>query len=83
MAQPTTTMRDKLPALLAQMRFNGIAAVLDVELGRAEQEATPAPELLYRLLCAEAASQRQRSLAYRLHQARLPWAWTLDSFPFS
>src|SRR5215469_2721986 len=83
MAQPTTTMRDKLQALLVQMRFNGIAAVLDAELERAEQEATPAPELLYRLLCAEAASQRQRSLAYRLHQARMPWGWTLESFPFS
>jgi len=45
-------MRDKLQALLVQMRFNGIAAVLDAELERAEQEATPAPELLYRLLCA-------------------------------
>jgi len=76
-------MRDKLQALLAQMRFNGIAAVLDAELERAEQEATPAAELLYRLLCAEAASQRQRSLAYRLHQARMPWGWTLGSFPFS
>ena len=76
-------MRDKLQALLAQMHFHGIATALDAELERAEREATPAPELLYRLLCAEAASQRQRSLAYRLHQARLPWSWTLESFPFS
>jgi hypothetical protein len=36
------TMRDKLQRLLAQMRFNGIAAVLDAELERAEKEATPA-----------------------------------------
>src|SRR5262249_2847402 len=33
-------------------------------------------------LCQEAASRRQRSLAYRLDQAKLPWPWTLDSFPF-
>jgi DNA replication protein DnaC len=38
--------------------------------------------LLYRLLCQEAASRRQRSLAYRLDQANLPWPWTLDTFPF-
>jgi DNA replication protein DnaC len=38
--------------------------------------------LLYRLLCEEAASRRQRSLAYRLDQAKLPWPWTLDTFPF-
>jgi DNA replication protein DnaC len=75
-------MRDKLQTLLTSMRFNGMAAALDRELERAEREGTTAPELLYRLLCEEAASQRQRSLAYRLNQARLPWNWTLDSFPF-
>ena len=75
-------MRDKLKDMLAQLRFHGIAAALDAEIERAEREATPASELLYRLLCQEAASRRQRSLAYRLDQAKLPWRWTLDSFPF-
>jgi hypothetical protein len=59
-------MRDELQTLLARLRFDGMAAALDCELERAEREATPAPELIHRLLCAEAASQRQRSLAYRL-----------------
>jgi DNA replication protein DnaC len=77
-----TTMRDKLRNLLAQLRFHGMAAALDAEIERAEREATPASELLYRLLCEEAASRRQRSLAYRLDQAKLPWPWTLDTFPF-
>src|SRR5215470_5095202 len=77
-----TTMRDKLKHLLAQLRFHGMAAALDAEIERAEREATPASELLYRLLCQEAASRRQRSLAYRLDQAKLPWRWTLDTFPF-
>ena len=75
-------MRDKLQDLLAQLRFHGMAAALDTEIERAEREATPASELLYRLLCEEAASRRQRSLAYRLDQAKLPWPWTLDTFPF-
>jgi DNA replication protein DnaC len=75
-------MRDKLQTLLAQLRFHGMAAALDGEIERAEREAIPAPELLYRLLCEEAASRRQRSLAYRLDQAHLPWRWTLESFPF-
>src|SRR5256714_11459522 len=75
-------MRDKLQTLLAQLRFDGMAGALDTEIERAEREATPASELLYRLLTEEAASRRQRSLAYRLDQARLPWRWTLDSFPF-
>ena len=74
--------RDKLQTLLAQLRFHGMVAALDRELERAEHEAAPAYELLYRLLCEEAASRRQRSLAYRLDQAHLPWPWTLDTFPF-
>jgi DNA replication protein DnaC len=77
-----TTMRDQLQNLMAQLRFDGMAAALDAEIERAEREAAPAVELLQRLLAAEAASRRERSLAYRLDQAHLPWRWTLDSFPF-
>lgn len=75
-------MRDKLQDLLSQLRFHGMAAALDAEIARTDREAVPAPEFLYRLLCEEAASRRQRSLAYRLDQAKLPWEWTLDTFPF-
>jgi hypothetical protein len=49
-------MRDKLQDLLAQLRFHGMAAALDAEIERAEREATPASELLYRLL-PEAATR--------------------------
>ena len=75
-------MRDKLRALSDQLRLHGMAEVLDAELARAEREAIPAAELLVRLLGQEAAARRERSLAYRLAQARLPWRWSLDSFPF-
>jgi DNA replication protein DnaC len=76
------TMRDKLRALAAQLRLRGVAEALDAEIERAEREAIAAPELLWRLLSQEAASRRERSLAYRLSQARLPWRWSLDTFPF-
>jgi DNA replication protein DnaC len=75
-------MHDQLRALIAQLRLHGMADALDAELARAEREAIAVPELLYRLLGHEAASRRERSLAYRLVQARLPWQWSLDSFPF-
>jgi DNA replication protein DnaC len=75
-------MRDKLRALIDQLRLHGMAEVLDAELARAEREAIPAAEVLVRLLGQEAASRRERSLAYRLAQARLPWRWSFDSFPF-
>jgi DNA replication protein DnaC len=75
-------MHDQLRALIDQLRLQGMAGALDAELARAEREAIAAPELLYRLLSQEAASRRERSLAYRLMLARLPWRWSLDSFPF-
>ncbi len=75
-------MRDKLHSLIEAMRLHGIARVLDVEFDRAEREGIAAPELLYRLLTEEASYRRERSLAYRLREAQLPWRWTLASFPF-
>ena len=76
-------MRERLKALIAQMRWSGMAAVLDEELDRAERQGTPLPEVLVRLFSAEDAARREKSLAYRLSQAHLPWPWTLQSFPFA
>ncbi|WP_291993701.1 IS21-like element helper ATPase IstB [Candidatus Accumulibacter sp. ACC003] len=76
-------MRERLKALLGQMRWSGMAAVLDEELDLAERQGTPVPEVLFRLLGAEDAARREKSLAYRLSQAHLPWPWTLQSFPFA
>ena len=39
-------MRDKLRALIAQLRLHGVAEALDTEIERAEREAIAAPELL-------------------------------------
>jgi DNA replication protein DnaC len=75
-------MRDQLQSLLAKLRFYGMASALNVELARAERDAVPPAELLHRLLTAEAASRRERCLAYRLDQAHLPWQWTLETSPF-
>jgi DNA replication protein DnaC len=75
-------MRDQLHELLTRLRLRGIDAALEAELDRAEREGSPPPEVLWRLLLAEQAHRREQSLAYRLTQAKLPWCWTLDSFPF-
>ena len=75
-------IRAEIEKLLAQLGFHGMAGALEGELTRAEHEAAPAEEVLHRLLQAEAQQRRERSLAYRLTQARMPWRWTLESFPF-
>ncbi len=67
---------------LAQLRLRGMAAALDAELDRGEREGAAPAEVISRLLAAEVAQRREKSLAYRLAQAKLPWNWTLESFPF-
>lgn len=76
------TTREQLHARLATLRLRGIDGALDAELDRAEREGSPPAEVLCRLLVEEEAARREKSLAYRLTQAKLPWRWTLDSFPF-
>lgn len=83
MAGPTTTPREQLRALLQELNFKGMARALDDELDAAEHQARPAAEVLRRLLTEQALYQRERRLAWRLLQARLPWQWTLESFPFA
>ena len=75
-------MNEKLYQLLAQLRLKGIADALDQELQRAEKEAVPVGEVLHRLLIEEQAYRQNQSLLYRLKGARIPWDWTLKTFPF-
>jgi len=74
--------RERIGELLAQLRLRGMALVLESELERAENDACSPAELVHRLLLEEARYRRERSLQYRLDQAKLPWPWTLHSFPF-
>ncbi len=75
-------MNEKLQELLSSLRLKGMAGVLDEEIQRAEREGAPASEVLHRLLLAEQAYRQNQSLLYRLKGAKIPWDWTLKSFPF-
>lgn len=75
-------MSEQIHKLLVELRLRGMAAALDAELERADREGSPPSEVLWRLLAAEEAQRREKRLAYRLAQAKLPWRWTLESFPF-
>ena len=75
-------MSEPIHKRLVELRLRGMAAALDAELERAEHEGSPPAEVIGRLLAAEEAERREKRLAYRLAQAKLPWRWTLDSFPF-
>jgi DNA replication protein DnaC len=66
-------MREQLHELLAKLRLRGIERALDGELDRAEREGSSSAEVIGRLLAEEEAHRREKSLAYRLTQAKLPW----------
>jgi DNA replication protein DnaC len=76
-------MRAQLHTLLAELHFAGMDAGLDAVLDAAEQAADPPAAVLLRLLEEESRHRQERSLAYRLAQARLPWDWSLQTFPFA
>jgi DNA replication protein DnaC len=61
----------------------GMLDSLDTVLDQAEKEAAPVTELLYRLALEERRVRQEKSLANRLKLARMPWEWTLSSFPFN
>ncbi|MCH9674231.1 MAG: IS21-like element helper ATPase IstB [Gammaproteobacteria bacterium] len=84
MTRKTTSSTDatRLQVLVDELKLRGMAAALDDTLELASREGTAAHDIIERLLLAEAHHRRERALAYRLDQARLPWPWTLDSFPF-
>ncbi|RZB28585.1 MAG: hypothetical protein AEth_01989 [Candidatus Argoarchaeum ethanivorans] len=59
-----------------------MANVLDRELNRAEKKGSAFDSILYRLLAQELAYRQERSMLYRLNHAKIPWDWTLKTFPF-
>ena len=76
-------MHELLYRLLELLRLRGMAQTLERILARADAEALPPAEVLRRLLEEEWRHRQERSLVYRLSQAKLPWDWSLESFPFA
>lgn len=75
-------MKENLRPLLAKLKLRGIEQVLDAEIERAQREGSPIPEVIYRLLAEEDRYREERSLDQRLKKAKIPWDWTLQTFPF-
>ena len=74
--------RKSLHEWMTELRFNGMAKGLDEILNQAEKEALPVESILLQLFEKERQHRKEQSLIYRTAQAKLPWDWTLESFPF-
>jgi DNA replication protein DnaC len=75
-------MTDDLAQLLRSLRLGKIAELLDEELARANKDGLSHQELLARLLRAQWHHQQESALSWRIKQAGMPEAWTLESFPW-
>ncbi len=67
---------------LSTLKFKGMLKALDEQLALAEKNGLPTQEVIYNLLAEELRFRQERSMLYRMQIARLPWEWTINSFPF-
>ena len=75
-------MTEKIKSLLDNLRLRGMSACIDAVLIHAEQQGTAISDVLLELLEAEYRDKQERGLEARIERAKLPWDWTLDTFPF-
>lgn len=75
-------MKDTIKKLLDSLCLRGMSEHIDDVLARAEQQGMATIDVLLELLEAEHRDQQQRCLEGRMRRAKLPWDWTLDTFPF-
>ncbi len=75
-------MRSKIQQLLIDLRLKGMTQVLERELDLAAKKGTAIETVLYRLLMEEYKDRQERSLTNRIKHARIPWQWSLKTFPF-
>lgn len=75
-------MNEQIKHLLDDLRLKGMVTCLDEVLTQAERQGTAINEVLLTLLEAEHRDKQERCLQGRIKRAKLPWSWTLDTFPF-
>lgn len=75
-------MKEKLHQLMEMLKLKGMAKSLDSVLLKAEKEGTSTCEALYTLLLEEQRYREETSLKNRLQNAKIPWDWTVHTFPF-
>lgn len=75
-------MKEDIAELLRALKLKKIAEIYDDEIKRAEKEGKTINECIARLLRAQWHHQQENALQWRIHRAKMPEQWTLESFPF-
>ena len=76
-------MNEELQQLLANLKLRRITEVYDEQLRAAETEDVSYSEFLLRLLRAQWQTYQESALERRIHRAKLPERWSLETFPFA
>jgi len=74
-------MKTEIVQLLEELKFKGMAEVIDQQIALAE-DGISTQEIICNLLKEEYRFRQERSLINRIRNAKMPWYWTLNSFPF-
>jgi DNA replication protein DnaC len=75
-------MNNEVEELLGKLRLHGIKKCLDEILLNAQREGKAIEDVLLHLLQEEYREKQERAIDNRIKNAKLPWSWTLKSFPF-
>jgi len=75
-------MDDELRQHLKNLRLSRMIELLDEEIAIARQNDSTYEDFLLRLLRAQWHDRQEKALEWRKKRARLPFPWTLKSFPF-
>src|SRR5690242_1923942 len=75
-------MNNKITQLFMQLRLHGMANEIGSILKHAEKKGLATEDVLLELLEVEHRDKQARCLNNRVRNAKLPWEWTLDTFPW-
>lgn len=75
-------MTDELDQLLKNLHLRKILEIADEEIERANREQIPYQDLLLRLIRAQWHAKQEKTLEWRIQNARIPERWDLETFPF-
>ncbi len=76
-------MNDELDQLLTKLGLKTIRSLLPEAIEKARAEQPDYQDFLLSLVRAQWGTQQEKALAWRIKNATLPEAFTLESFPFS
>ena len=75
-------MQEDIKKLFTDLKLRGMDKIFEQLLKGAEHKDISHQQFVYSLLKEEFSHRRERSMVYRVKQAKIPWDWTLRTFPF-